>query len=248
MGLGKNAAFLLPSLIQRPGHCVQQRMSGLPSVPPTSAAARPVPQRRRPLPLSIVNPASPRNELPAPELLAELVTAVAQRADRQAFAVLFKHFAPRIKSYLLRAGATHDQAEDLTQETMVTLWRKASLFDARHAGVSTWIFTIARNLRVDSLRRQGGLRTQLDDIETLEAMPDEAPAPDEQLHTHRMEQGVRDALAHLPPEQAQVLRLSYYEDQPHAQIAQQLGIPLGTVKSRVRLAVAHLRRLLEKQP
>ena len=221
-------------------------MSGPPPVlAPSIPAAAPVPRRLRPLLLSIVQTPPQRTAMPLPDDLNRLVAAVAQAGDRQAFAVLFKHFAPRIKSYLLRAGATDDQAEDLAQETMVTLWRKAALFDPRHAGVSTWVFTIARNLRVDSLRRQGGLRAGLDDAEeTLAQLPDEALPPDEQLHAARREQAVRAALAHLPAEQAQVLRLSYYEDQPHARIAQELGIPVGTVKSRLRLAVAHLRRLM----
>lgn len=218
-----------------------------PIAPPPQTATG-TPWRARPVPLSIVKPSSHPSEPPTPETLTELVHAVARFADRQAFALLFKHFAPRVKSYLLRAGASDEQAEDLVQETMVTLWRKAALFDGRQAGVSTWVFTIARNLRVDALRRQGALRAGPDDSELLEALPDEAAPLDEHLHARRMERHVREALAQLPPEQVQVLRLSYFEDQAHARIAEQLGIPLGTVKSRVRLAVAQLRRLLEVRP
>ncbi len=181
---------------------------------------------------------------PGPDELAGWIREVAQSGSREAFAGLFAHFAPRVKSYLLRAGADNEQAEDLAQETLVTLWRKAALFDVRQAGASTWVFTIARNLRVDRFRRQGGAAAlQVDDID-LDTLVQDAPTPDALLHTVRMEHHVRAAIALLPPEQSQVLQLSFYEDEPHARIASLLGIPLGTVKSRVRLAVAHLRRLL----
>lgn len=196
--------------------------------------------------MSIVTPLSDRFATPAPDELAALVQAVATRGDRQAFALLFKHFAPRVKSYLMRCGASEDQAEEVAQETMVSLWRKAALFDARQARVSTWVFTIARNLRVDALRRQGPTALAGDDEVDLEGLPHDHPSPDETVHAARMESDVHAAIAQLPAEQAQVLRLSYFEELPHSQIARDLGIPLGTVKSRVRLAVAHVRRLLNR--
>ncbi|MET3515531.1 RNA polymerase sigma-70 factor (ECF subfamily) [Pseudacidovorax sp. 1753] len=204
------------------------------------------PPRKRPLPVSIVNLADAQAVLPTSAELCDLVRAVAERQDRTAFAVLFKHFAPRVKTYLMRAGADPDAAEDLAQETMVALWRKAALFDARQAGVSTWVFTIARNLRVDRYRRQGGAVEVLSAEQAdLDSMPEDAPALDERLHARRCEHRLREALRRLPPDQVRVLHLSYFEDQPHARIADELGIPLGTVKSRVRLAVAHLRKLLD---
>lgn len=194
--------------------------------------------------LSVVPPSTPRHATPSPEMLAGWLRAVAHAGDREAFGLLFAHFAPRIKSYLLRAGTDDALAEDLAQETMVLVWRKAALFDAAHAGASTWVFTIARNLRVDRFRRQGGAGAlQMDDVD-LDGLAHGAPEPAAQLHAQRMERHVQAALRQLPAEQAMVLQLSYYEDQPHARIAERLGIPLGTVKSRVRLAVAHLRRLL----
>lgn len=194
--------------------------------------------------LSIVPPATARQTTPSPEALADWLRAVAHAGDREAFGRLFAHFAPRVKSYLLRAGTDDALAEDLAQETMVLVWRKAALFDAAHAGASTWVFTIARNLRVDRFRRQGGAGAlQVDDVD-LDGLAHGAPEPAAQLHAQRMERHVQAALRQLPAEQAMVLQLSYYEDQPHARIAERLGIPLGTVKSRVRLAVAHLRRVL----
>lgn len=194
--------------------------------------------------LSVVPRPGPRGNSPSPEELAGWLRAVADAGDRQAFAELFAHFAPRIKSYMLRAGADDAQAEDLAQETLVVLWRKAAQFDPAQAGAATWVFTIARNLRVDRFRRQGGAAAQQADDVDLDGLAHGAPEPAAQVHAARMEHQVRAALQQLPPEQVQVLRLSYYEDQPHARIAAELGIPLGTVKSRVRLAVAHLRRLL----
>ncbi|UUX94403.1 sigma-70 family RNA polymerase sigma factor [Aquabacterium sp. J223] len=181
---------------------------------------------------------------PAAEELVAWVHAVAVRQDRQAFALLFKHFAPRVKSYLQRTGASEELAEEVVQETMVSLWRKAAMFDARQAAVSTWVFTIARNLRIDALRRRGPVGAYEDEGVTLDALVDQAPLPEDRVRQARRDEGLHAAINRLPAEQAQVLRLSFFEERPHAQIASELGIPLGTVKSRVRLAVAHIRRLL----
>lgn len=208
---------------------------------PSAAGDRP--DLPRPPSRSILTLHQNRGAMPTSEELCELLRSVAVAGDRQAFAVLFRHFAPRVKSYLMRGGSTEGLAEELAQETMVSVWRKAAMFDPAQAGVSTWIFTIARNLRVDRLRRQG-LPTVPADEAALDSVPDTAPALEEDLHAARMHEQVRRALRGLPPEQAQVLHLSYFDDQPHASIASALGIPLGTVKSRMRLAVAHLRRAL----
>ena len=188
--------------------------------------------------------------MPTSEELNALVQAIAARGDRQAFAVVFKHFAPRVKAFLVRSGCTPELAEEMAQEAMVNVWRKAAAFDPSRAGLSTWIFTIARNLRVDHHRRVGvGVTVERDaDVPLEEEIVDAAPPPDEQLDARRRERGVRAALARLPPEQAQVLRLSFYDGEPHARIADALRLPLGTVKSRIRLAVGHLRRLLEESP
>lgn len=219
------------------------RMSSMNTVQQTSAAVpRPTPPRSPGR--SVLTLQQYRGAMATSEEMSELLQAVAVAGDRQAFAVLFRHFAPRVKSYLMRGGSAEGLAEELAQETMISVWRKAAQFDPRQAGVSTWIFTIARNLRVDHFRRHG--RTLIDGEDPDgDEMPDTAPALDEQLRVDRRERGVREALAQLSPDQAQVLRLSFYEELPHARIASELGIPLGTVKSRVRLAVNHLRRLLD---
>ena len=189
--------------------------------------------------------------MPSGDDLIELVRAVARTQDRHAFAALFKHFAPRVKAYLMRAGATSEMAEELAQDTMVAVWRKAASFDPARAQVSTWMFTIARNLRIDALRRQHGMRTDSPtadsnpDTDPLALAADEALGPEEQLAGARRETAVRAALQQLAPEQLEILWLAYYDEQSQARIASELKLPLGTVKSRMRLAVGHLRRLLQ---
>ncbi|NKI97511.1 sigma-70 family RNA polymerase sigma factor [Rhizobacter sp. SG703] len=178
-----------------------------------------------------------------------VLTDVATRQDRAAFARLFAHFAPRVKRYLMQCGSPDVLAEELTQDAMAAVWRKATLFDPGRAAASTWIFAIARNLRVDALRRRQGLESRADDdvgAFDFDQLESDQPSPEDHLETQRLNQRLHGALARLPPEQLQVLRLSYFDDEPHVRIAAELGIPLGTAKSRVRLAVAQLRRLLER--
>ncbi len=175
---------------------------------------------------------------------AALIEAVAVRQDRAAFAALFEHFAPRIKTFMRRSGAGEQGADELAQETLVAVWSKAKLFDPASTGAAAWIFTIARNLRIDALRRQK--RTPIQDTSgiELEFQIDAGPQPDSSLAAAEAESRVRDALAQLPQEQLRVVELSFFEEQAHAEIAQTLRIPLGTVKSRLRLAMARLRGLL----
>jgi len=192
--------------------------------------------------------------MPTGDEWIEIVRSVAVAGDRSAFAVLFKHFAPRVKAHLMRAGAAPELADELAQETMVNVWRKAASFDAARAQLSTWIFTIARNLHIDQMRRQRdahGAREANDDAvgvdgaDLLAQVAHDAPRPDEQIDAARREGAVREALRRLAPEQVQILRLAFYDEQSHARIAADLDVPLGTVKSRIRLAVGHLRRLLQ---
>jgi RNA polymerase sigma factor (sigma-70 family) len=187
-----------------------------------------------------MSPDEPRSPAPAVDY-AECIVAVARQGDRTAFGRLFEYFGPRLKSYFIRAGLTASQAEELAQETMLTVWRKADQFDPSRAGASTWIFVIARNLRIDLLRRKRSEQSALADPF------EENDAPllaDETVGAAEREARVRAALRELSPEQSAVVRLSFFSDTPHGEIARQLGIPLGTVKSRIRLAVARLRELL----
>jgi RNA polymerase sigma-70 factor (ECF subfamily) len=174
--------------------------------------------------------------------LNRLLLAVASAQDRQAFASLFKHFAPRVKSYVMRSGLASSVAEEIAQATMLAVWRKASFFDPARAGAATWIFTIARNLRIDHQRRERAPETLAPDA-SGEAEP--PPSGEALMIAAERETRVRDALGSLSEEQALIVRLSFFSEKPHAEIARELGIPLGTVKSRARLALARLRNLLD---
>jgi RNA polymerase sigma-70 factor (ECF subfamily) len=193
--------------------------------------------------MTLVRSGAPTVKLDAPSMSACLL-AVAADADRSAFAALFAHFAPRIKTYLLRLGAGPGQAEEVAQETMLAVWRKARLFDPAKADASTWIFAIARNQRIDALRRERRPEIAPDDPVLT---PDPEPASDDQMAVAERARLLKDAIAQLPAEQAEVLRLSYFEDKPHSEIEAALGIPLGTVKSRLRLAMVRLRSALGDQ-
>lgn len=175
---------------------------------------------------------------------AALIAAVAEHGDREAFEALFRHFAPRIKTFMRRSGANEQRADELAQEALMLVWSKAKLFDPDSAGAAAWIFTIARNLRIDALRRDKRTRTEdTGDIDP-EFHVDEGPSPDAGIAAAETETRVRSALATLPEDQVRVIELSFFEEQAHAQIAETLGIPLGTVKSRLRLAMNRLRSLL----
>jgi RNA polymerase sigma-70 factor, ECF subfamily len=176
---------------------------------------------------------------------AGLLKAVAADRDRGAFAALFDHFAPRVKTFMRRSGASEASADELAQETLLMVWRKAALFDPASVGASAWIFAIARNLRIDALRRdKRGKANEVSDID-LEFFIDEAPQPDADLAAAQTETRVRAALAALSEEQLRVVELSFYEERAHAEIAEMLKIPLGTVKSRLRLAMNRLRNVLD---
>jgi RNA polymerase sigma-70 factor (ECF subfamily) len=193
--------------------------------------------------LVVLNEARQKEVLPSPEELISLVDAVGREQDRNAFARLFGYFAPRVKSFLMRSGLADSAAEEVTQEVMIAVWRKASYFDPGKAGVSTWVFTIARNQRIDRLRRTRS-RTA-DNLSDPIDEPDMPLSGEDIAITAEREEGVRKALATLPSDQATIVRLSFFAEKPHAEIARELGIPLGTVKSRVRLALSRLRTLLD---
>jgi len=170
-----------------------------------------------------------------------LIEAVALRRDREAFAQLFAYFAPRLKAWLVKSGATSAAAEDFAQDAMLTVWRKADLFDARRARAATWIFTIARNRRLDMLRRDARpLPTP-----EIELAAEDVQRPDDILSTNQDAERVRNALSRLKPDQVEVLRMAFFMESPHSDIARQLDLPLGTVKSRIRNAMIKLRFILE---
>ena len=168
------------------------------------------------------------------------IHAVRDEKDRSAFAELFAYFAPRVKSFLMKSGASPDLAEECTQEVMATLWNKAHLFDPTKASVSTWIFTIARNRKIDLLRKQR--RPEPEDLPWgPEAEPDQADAIGLQQETEQLGK----ALATLPPEQRKLIERAYFGDLSHSEIAAETGLPLGTIKSRIRLALDRLRHAMK---
>jgi len=186
-----------------------------------------------------IAPVSPADALPPDQVaLRALLERVAASQDRAAFAALFKHFAPRLKAYLLRGGLAPARAEELVQEIMLSVWRKAASFDPELAGVSTWVFAIARNARIDLARRARDLPPMPEEEEIF------APSAESHLLSREREALVRRALGELSAEQLQIVQLSFFSDTPHAAIASELNLPLGTVKSRIRLAMARLRKIL----
>ncbi len=170
-----------------------------------------------------------------------MIVLIARKRDRGAFATLFEHFAPRVKSYMLRLGVANDAAEELAQEALLTVWRKAEAYDPAKSAASTWIFAIARNLRIDVARRDNRAPPRDDPVLELSS----PPAPDAAISANEDEVRVGEAIATLPPDQARVIALAFFSDKPHSEIAAELKLPLGTVKSRLRLAMIRLRARLE---
>ena len=173
--------------------------------------------------------------------LAGLMALIATDRDKNAFRTLFQAYAPKVKTYLIRHGAASDRAEELAQETLLTVWRKAAYFDPQRASLSAWRVTIARNLRIDTLRREKSAVAYALSVHEPEAGED---TPHTLSEVSQTQARLRQAVAFLPPDQLQVVQLSFFEDKPHAEIAAQLSLPLGTVKSRLRLALARLRGMV----
>lgn len=181
------------------------------------------------------------DEIPDAARLSGFLVAVGRDRDRNAFASLFRHFAPRLKSYLLRQNSDPAAAEEAMQEAMVLVWRKAEQFDPSKASASTWIFTIARNARIDAFRRER--RPELDPDDPALA-PAAAEQPDASITREQAADQLSEAMQDLSEAERTVLYLAYYEDLSHSMIAKRLELPLGTVKSRLRLAFGKLRNAL----
>jgi RNA polymerase sigma-70 factor (ECF subfamily) len=160
--------------------------------------------------------------------------------DRTAFAELFDHFAPRVKGFLMKSGADATLAEECTQDVMVTLWNKSHLFDPARASVATWIFTIARNRKIDILRRQ-----RRPEPEDLPWGPEAEPDQEDILNLQQETELLGTALKALPPAQRELIDKAYFGDLTHSEIAAQTGLPLGTIKSRIRLALERLRHAMK---
>lgn len=176
------------------------------------------------------------------ERFADLLEAVAKSQDTQAFKEIYDHFGPLIKAFAVSSGL-HYQGnhlpEELVQDVMMTIWRKAALFDRRKAAPSTWIFTIARNQRIDMLRKLSKYQNDIDadDVWDLESNTDLFS----EARESRIQKHVKSQLTHLPQEQKQIIAKVFLEDKSHQEVADELNLPLGTVKSRVRLAMQKLK-------
>jgi RNA polymerase sigma-70 factor (ECF subfamily) len=218
-------------------HFEPERLAYIPFRPSSGTATGIYAKRRRGAGTNDDEPLKPETDHSA------LIQRIVECRDKEAFAQLFDHFAPRIKAMLMRSGAPSELAEDLAQDAMLTLWRKADFFDPSRASVAAWVFTIARNLRIDVARRErrAKLHAALDTFE-----PESQEQPDQLVSLAEREQRVRLAMQQLPVEQAEVVKLSFVEGKAHGDIAKCLSIPLGTVKSRLRLAMGRLRQLLEE--
>ena len=160
--------------------------------------------------------------------------------DQRAFAELFAHFAPRVKAFLMKSGASPSMAEECTQEVMATLWHKAHLFDPSRASVATWIFTIARNKKIDALRKQ-----RRPEPENLEWGPEAEPEAADILVLQQESQQLTQAMTALPSQQRELIEKAYFGDLSHSEIAAETGLPLGTIKSRLRLALSKLRQTMK---
>lgn len=175
----------------------------------------------------------------------DMLVRVGKTRDRDAFITLFEYYAPRLKSWLLQSRTSEAQAEEIVQNTMTAVWQKAKSYDPDKAKASTWIFTIARNKRIDAFRKTGARETALEDIPG-ERRDEDAVLPDAQAAQAQTREILQRAVAELPEEQAELLHMAFFEDKTHQKIADETGLPLGTVKSRLRLALKKLREGLDE--
>jgi RNA polymerase sigma-70 factor (ECF subfamily) len=167
---------------------------------------------------------------------AELIKKVEMLKDISAFEELFNHFAPRVKAFLMKSGADPQMAEECSQEVMATVWRKAHLFDPARASVSTWIFTIARNKKIDAIRK-----LNRPEPEQLYPEQDYEPDQEEVVELQQETERLATALGELPEKQRVLIEKAYLGELSHSEIAEITGLPLGTIKSRIRLALEKLR-------
>jgi RNA polymerase sigma factor (sigma-70 family) len=164
------------------------------------------------------------------------MAAIAQDQNRKAFAEIFRHFVPRVKGFLIKSGANTSLAEECMQDVMATLWRKAHMYDPSRASVTTWIFKIAHNRKIDLLRRYAR-----PEPEELPWGPEQAPNPADMIALQQDTTRLAEALATLPAKQRELIKHAYFGDLSHSEISVETGLPIGTVKSRIRLALERLR-------
>lgn len=184
----------------------------------------------------------PENQGSTAAEMAAYIRQIAEDRDRAAFRAVFDYFGPRLKSFIMRQGSDPQLAEEVVQETMVKIWHKAGQFDSKKASASTWIYTIARNMRIDLLRK---INRPEPDMNDPAMTPDPDPMAYDVIALDQEAELMRKSLAELPEDQQRVLQLAYFEDKTHSEVAEELNVPLGTVKSRIRLALKRIRTELE---
>tara|TARA_R110002073_G_scaffold5617_11_gene34474 strand:- start:261 stop:941 length:681 start_codon:yes stop_codon:yes gene_type:complete len=170
---------------------------------------------------------------------SDLLIRVGADQDREAYTRLFHHYAPLLKGFLMKgSNIRHEQAEELAQETMIKVWRRADSFNRQKSSASTWIYTIARNCRIDWIRRE--MRRQRNvHVDDLYEPGDDNPSQVSLVQV-RNKRIVRDSIDSLPQEQKEVISKIYFEGRTHSEVSEELSLPLGTVKSRIRLALKRL--------
>lgn len=171
---------------------------------------------------------------------AQIIARIRDKRDRAAFQRLFSHFAPRVKAFLMKSGTDASLAEECAQEVMATLWQKAHMFDPSRASAATWIFTIARNRRIDAIRKQ-----RRPEPEELPWGPEQEPDQADALALQQESEKLGAAIAQLPEKQKDLIEKAYFGDLTHSEIAEETGLPLGTIKSRIRLALDRLRHQMK---
>ena len=192
--------------------------------------------------MKINNLSKVENTLSSEEQLSNCLSEIALHQDKSAFNTIFNYFAPRLKSYLIKVGSTETQAEGVIQEVMIAVWTKASSYDNNKSSVGTWIYTIARNKRIDKIRKDK--RHYLSESDEGLEIPVQSTQENE-IFSSQVSASLKKQIENLPEDQGKLLKMSYFYDKTHADISEELSIPLGTVKSRIRLALTKMRHLVE---
>jgi len=170
--------------------------------------------------------------------------AVRDRRDRAAFAALFDYFAPRLKGFFMRSGTTGARAEDIVQDVMLTVWRKSDQFDPTKAQVSTWVYQIAKNRQIDILRKEARPLPEALKNDAAQ-VTDSDQSADQILAVEQEALQLKKAIAKLGDEQREMIEKAYLGELTHQDIKDQTGLPLGTIKSRIRLGLERLRHELK---
>ncbi|WP_051548256.1 sigma-70 family RNA polymerase sigma factor [Sneathiella glossodoripedis] len=169
--------------------------------------------------------------------------AVGSSADKEAFKRIYLEMGPKLKAYLVKTGQSQSEADEILQETLIKVWRKASLFNPAKSSANTWIYSVAKNARIDRIRKETRPKP---DPEDPSFVPDPPETGEDSVNRIQDERLIRAAMQVLSSDQAQIIKMSFFEDKSHAEISAELDLPLGTVKSRIRLAFGKIRNEVEK--